>query len=164
MKQRCNLEFGCKVSIALGWITNYLSAESIPYLITGGLAARAYGSLRPVADIDIYVPAIFFKKVTEFGKEFIQWGPDRYRDDSWDLDLIELDYHGQSIEVCNAGDIQYFDTRTDMWVQQYTDFSEYESAELFGNKVRVMSKQKLVAYKSALGRDVDLSDIQSMNK
>ena len=80
---------------ALQWITDYLHRHQIPYLITGGLAAIAYGSTRPLADIDLYVPEDYFHQITIFSKDYIIEGPARYRDDNWDLNLVELEYQEQ---------------------------------------------------------------------
>ena len=52
-----NLKTHRAAPAALEWITGFFHKQSVPYLITGGLATLAYGGRRPLADIDIYVPA-----------------------------------------------------------------------------------------------------------
>ena len=44
------------IKAALIWITNILKKHQIPFQISGGLAAIAYGASRSLADIDIDIP------------------------------------------------------------------------------------------------------------
>ncbi|WP_319018089.1 hypothetical protein [Gallaecimonas mangrovi] len=46
-----------QVTQALNWLTALLARQQLPYQIVGGLAAHLYGGSRPVADIDLYIPA-----------------------------------------------------------------------------------------------------------
>ena len=64
-----------KSAEALAWVIGFIEANDIPYLICGGLAARAYGSMRPLHDIDLYVPAIHYETVVEFGQKYTTYGP-----------------------------------------------------------------------------------------
>lgn len=41
---------------ALKWIIKILNSKNIPYQISGGFAAKMYGSIRPLNDIDIDIP------------------------------------------------------------------------------------------------------------
>ena len=45
--------------------------HKIQFMISGGLAARAYGSKRPLYDIDIEVPDEFVYKLESYVKNYI---------------------------------------------------------------------------------------------
>ncbi|MGY0216108.1 nucleotidyltransferase [Endozoicomonadaceae bacterium StTr2] len=144
---------------ALKWITDYLHQQEIPYLITGGLAAIAYGSKRPLADIDMYIPAEYYAAVLDFGADFISQPSSHYRDENWDLELAELNYEGQLIEICKGDNIRMFNQLTGSWEIQSVDFDRHSRMELMGVEVAVMSSEDLVDYKQKLQRPVDLEDI-----
>ncbi|WP_461535409.1 nucleotidyltransferase domain-containing protein [Spongorhabdus nitratireducens] len=147
---------------ALKWITDYLHQQKIPYLITGGLAAIAYGSKRPLADIDMYIPAEYYAAVLDFGADYISQPSTRYQDENWDLELAELNYEGQLIEICKADNIRMFNQLTGLWEVQPVDFDRHSRIELMGLKVAVMSAKDLIGYKQKLGRPVDLADIAAI--
>ena len=71
---------------ALHWIVKLLTTNEIPFQILGGFAARAYGARRELADIDIEVPSVSFRKLCDLVKEHITQGPMIYKDDimEWD--------------------------------------------------------------------------------
>lgn len=70
---------------ALIWITDILKKHSVPFQITGGLAARAYGATRPIIDIDIDIPEDKFDIIKNEVSSFITYGPDQFKSKTWDF-------------------------------------------------------------------------------
>ncbi len=77
---------------ALRWVVGLLRSRKIPFQVAGGLAARAYGSTRPLADIDLYVPGDRFEQVLTDARAFVTFGPERHRGPQWDLMFMKLRY------------------------------------------------------------------------
>lgn len=147
---------------ALRWIIQILVSLHIQFHISGGLAAIAYGSLREVADIDIDIPENDFDILAPCVKDYITYGPTQYKDTSWDLLLMTLEYKGQLIDICGAFQVRIVDHITKRWVYAKTTFKNDEQKELFGIKVPVMNRSELLDYKRKLGREVDLQDIKAL--
>ena len=59
---------------ALRWIVRILQEGNIPFQITGGFAARMYGSMRALADIDIDVAGNRLNELAELVKEYSKYG------------------------------------------------------------------------------------------
>ncbi len=147
---------------ALDWIVSYLERHDIPYLMCGGLAAQAYGSARPLADIDLYVPDQFLNQVSAMGRDYVSFGPAHYVDEKWDLTFVQFVYEGQKIEVGSDRECKILDSRTGEWHKKNIDFDRYNLVSLYGKLVRVMKKDDLIAYKLKLSREVDLDDISQI--
>lgn len=77
---------------AFQWIVRILRKNKIPFRISGGLAARTYGSSRKLADIDIDVPDNKIKKLLPFFADYKYKGPNNYKDNEWDCYGISIDY------------------------------------------------------------------------
>ena len=138
----------------LEWIVEIISINDIDYQITGGLAANLYGSGREVYDIDIEVSDLDVWRLGFLCEDYIVYGPSRYVDEHFDLLLMTLDYGGQLIDVCGI-DSMYIRG----WLQ-LIDFNT--SVEINGMKVVLLAD--LIAYKKLLNREVDLIDIELLNK
>jgi len=65
---------------AFKWIITVLRKNKIPFRITGGFAAKIYGSQRELADIDIEIPDSYFDKILPEVKKYIIFGPAKYKD------------------------------------------------------------------------------------
>jgi predicted nucleotidyltransferase len=137
-----------KTKNALLWITEILNRHNIPFQICGGLAAKLYGSPRPLNDIDI-----------EEVKEYIIFGPEQYLDEKWDLWLMTLNYFGQEIDIGGAIHLKIFDSQHDVWVPFPVDFAKVAWVPVAGIKVPVITKEDLIIYKSLLDGDHQQVDI-----
>jgi len=144
---------------ALEWITGIIKKHNIPYQIAGGLAVRAYGSTRPLMDIDIDIPEDDFDKILEDVREFITFGPDRFNDEIWSLYLMTLNYHGQEIDICGAHRSKIYNRLCGSWDNIITDFSKVNYIEINGLQLPVIPREELIAYKKVLTRPVDWLDL-----
>lgn len=120
---------------AFHWIIGVLKKHDIPFQITGGLAAKSYGSPRPLND---------------------------FEDERWDILLMTLEYKDQEIDIDGGYGIKICDARTGKWVPVPTDFSRYEEREIFGIKVPVILRQDLAQYKRMLVGEHQKVDIQAV--
>jgi hypothetical protein len=147
---------------AFKWIVGILRKHKIAFQITGGFAARVYGSHRKLADIDISVPDSKIKEILQDVKKYAIYGPKRYVDKSFDLQLMTLKYKGQEIDIC--GTARLYDCDHKRWVKDKTHFNKSMTNRVYGINVPVILKKELIAYKRLLGRKVDLADIKSLTK
>ncbi len=153
-----------KTEVAFHWIVDILQKHQIPFQIEGGLAVRAYGSERELADIDIVFPDERFEELLPELKEYITFGPTHHDDGSWSYALMTLLYEGQEIDIVGSSGQKYFDKDEKIWIAHPSDFSDCQYLDIYGLKVPVISKKKLIAYKKKLGRDVDLEDIKFLTE
>jgi len=149
---------------ALIWITTILKNHGIAFQITGGLAARVYGSTRELVDIDIDIPENDFDKIKDEVTPFIVFGPDYFKSEHWDLFLMTLNYHGQEIDLSGAYQTKIYDHKNKRWVTLTTDFSKVNSMNIDGLKLPVIERRELIAYKKILSRPVDLLDLEYLEE
>lgn len=147
---------------AFKWIVALLNKHNIHFQISGGLAARLYGSKRELADIDIVMEEGKFGDLYPDVKEFVTFGPAHYRGDSWDLKLLTLVYEGQEIDIGGAESMQIFDSIQNVWVELPKDITNSKDIEVYGLTVPVISKENLIAYKKKLMREVDIADLKAL--
>ena len=153
-----------KTEKALRWILGILEKHKVTYQISGGFAAKLHGATRELADIDIEVPHEVFSKIMDEVKPFIFWGPTRFQDENWDLVYAKIEYGGQKVDITDGGSLKIIDGKTKEVVLRKIDFSDFIEKEIFGMRVKVIPKEKLIRYKSVLGRDVDKLDIEQMKQ
>ena len=149
---------------SLEWITDFLELKDIPYLICGGLAAIAYGSHRPLYDIDLYVPEKNYMMVVKFGRKYITYGPERLINEHWNVNYVQFNFKGQKIEVGSSKNLHIYDSTKQEWYQKKLKFNKYKKLTVLGKSVRIMEKQELIDYKQKLNRKVDQIDIEQIIK
>ena len=147
---------------ALAWIAGILNGRNIPFQVTGGLAARVYGSTRPLADIDIDVPDEHLTVLAKLLAGHVVSGPARYRDGEWDIMLLTVNNSGCDIDLGGAFGARVFDRAARSWVPVVADFGTAVRLMVFGVEVPVIAKNALIAYKRRLDRDVDRMDVAAM--
>lgn len=149
---------------ALRWISEIFLNHKTPFQISGGLAANIYGSPRELADIDVEILEKDFPEVLSDFSGYVVFGPERFRDKYWDIFLMTLNYHGQSIDISAADSTKIFNSVTGKWESVPADISKAEIKEVFGISVPVCSLQELITYKKKLRRDFDLEDIEFLSR
>ena len=146
---------------ALGWIVGILKKHQVPFQISGGCAAKIYGSPRELSDIDIDIPEDCFEKIIDDVKSFIIYGPEQYKDQKWDLYLMTLNYTGQEIDI--GGQKAKISTKNrTKWVDFNSDFSKAVKKEFLGLEVPVIPKEDLISYKQLLDGNHQQVDIESI--
>ena len=147
---------------AFEWIVGLLRELNQPFVVVGGLAVNVYGGTRPLNDIDLDVPGRALTMLLPQVREHVTFGPARYQDLEFDIELMTLRYAGQEIDLTAAESIRLYDHRTGSWRYVPTSDTEIEEHIVLGMKVPVMRKELLVAYKQMIQRDTDLEDIRQM--
>ena len=146
---------------AFHWITTILERHAIEYRICGGFAARAYGVTRELADIDFEIDKQDISKITQDVMPYIIFGPGRYQDESWDLELMTLQYEGQMIDIAGTG-AKLFNQKTKQWEVCPGSLKAVEMKEVFGKLVPIEEIHSLINYKTKVGREVDVEDVKQL--
>lgn len=151
-----------KVGNALALLKSIFDEHEVPFQIVGGLAATIHGGSRAVADIDLYIPKEFAIKVLPDLSSRISKPLAHYVEYGWDLEYCQLIYQGQKIEIGLSPGTKILNPRTNEWVEFLPDYSQSVPGSYEGIEVPVIPVSELIAYKSHLGREVDLFDISEL--
>src|SRR3989344_101702 len=147
---------------AFHWIIDVLEESGTEYRISGGLAARSYGSKRPLADIDIEVPVAALPLLAERARPFVKQGPSLFVDASWKIMLLTLLY-GQQIVELSGLPAMIFNKKVGSWDALGDDIRRVSKRRIFGQKVAVVTLAELIEYKIKLDRDVDSDDVSQLS-
>lgn len=148
---------------AFYWIVGILKRHKVPFRISGGMAARIYGSKRPLADIDIEIPEACFEKILPELKKYLIFGPRRNKDNLMNVYGLSMKYSGQIIDLSGADTERLYDIRKKKWIKSRINLKKVKRVRIFGLSVPVIEKKDLILYKNKLRRAVDLEDIKSIS-
>ena len=126
------------------------------------MAAIAHGSGRELYDIDLYVSKLELSKITDFGKEYLTFGPARYKDECWDIEGAQFVIGGVKVELTTDNDCRFYSPIKNSWVTQPIDFNSTVRKFVYGREVNIMCFQQLITYKKLLAREVDLDDVKRL--
>jgi hypothetical protein len=149
---------------AFKWIVGLLRENKIPFQLSGGFAARLYGANRPLYDIDIEVQDQYFDKLFPFVKDYVIYGPQRYKDSTFDVLLMTLKYDGQEIDISGCESDKLYNHDTKQWESCDTKINDVVEKKVYGLIVPVIKWQDLVEYKKKIRRPTDLEDVQAITK
>ncbi|MDB5236982.1 MAG: hypothetical protein JWL88_84 [Parcubacteria group bacterium] len=147
---------------SLQWIISVLEKHQIPFQIAGGLAAKIYGSSRPLNDIDIDIPQNRIAEIVDDVKDFITYGPVQHIDEKWDVFVVALERNGQEFDISGAEGAKIHDDATGVWKEFPTDVTKANWIEFEGMRLPVMQKEELIEYKSFLNGLHQKEDIEAI--
>ncbi|MDD4988847.1 MAG: hypothetical protein PHV42_00260 [Candidatus Pacebacteria bacterium] len=156
------MKFRKNTEAALKFIEDVFSKHHLERVYMGGFDAKMYGATRPLADIDVYVREEKLPMLAEEFKKYIVFGPKRYKDRNWDLQMFTFIYDGQVVDICGDESVKIFDEPDKKWIKPPTGFEKYTEAEIFGRKIKLITEPDLIKYKTFLHRRVDVSDVKEM--
>jgi len=149
---------------ALRWIIGILDRHNIQYQITGGLAAKLYGSPREVNDIDIDICEKDFQTILSDISHYLIDGPAHYNDGKWDGKFITINYRGQYIDISAIDSLFITNKERTEWLPYQRSYFDRLGIEIDGITLKILSPRKLIEYKKELDGEHQLIDIQAIEK
>lgn len=142
-------------------IVRTLKKNKIVFQIAGGLAAIAYGSKRPLYDIDIDIYKRDIKKIKKLFKGRVTKDLFHQQSECWDIQMMILNIDGISIDVTQLEDWYYLNKAGEK-ILMVARPEDAEIINIEGIEMPVVKKSELIAYKKAVAREIDLDDIEQI--
>jgi hypothetical protein len=144
-------------------VTQTLKEHNIPFQITGGLAAIAYGSRRDLFDIDIDVSKKDIEKIRKLFREHITEDLHHLQNGRFDIYVMSLEIDDVIVDISQLEENYVIDKKGNKIGGDY-NLRNTKLIKVDGIEIPVEDKTELVNYKKILGRDTDLIDIQQMTE
>jgi hypothetical protein len=152
------------VANALRWIIGILHRRAIEYQMTGGFAAKLYGSPRELNDIDVDICERDFKTILPDISDYVIDGPAHYNDGKWDGEFITINYRGQRIDIGGIDSLRITNKKRTEWIPYQRSYFDTLQIEVHGMMLKVLSPRKLIEYKKELDGKDQLIDIRAVEK
>ncbi len=153
---------------ALQILSEKLGVLGIDYGLTGGMAAKAYGSERSVRDVDIFFVKRDSDRIVEALQEYLKRGPGKEDKKYGSVWNIYFEIEGVTVEfISNA--IFDINGRTYSFHPSFNLFKRVKEKEIEGVKMKALSAEDIVILKSITQRGEeegkhDIDDILSICK
>jgi hypothetical protein len=147
--------------IVLKQVVDLLQENNIVFQISGGLAAIAYGSERPLCDIDIIVDKDDIAKAQKLFKEHIVEDFRKYEDEHMEIWGLSLEINNVDVDITQAQEA-YYKNKKGIKTKFGSDLSKVVLMTVEGIQLPIESKEDVIAYKKAMARDVDLEDLEQI--
>lgn len=148
---------------ALKWIANIFEKHGVQYQVNGGFAAKLYGSPRPLNDIDFEISEKYFPIIMPEISEYITFGPARFKNGKWDLNLIVLNYYGQSIDIGGYETGMMTNLKRTRWIKNEGEMKS-DQIVFEGMKLNIILPEELIAYKRELDGEHQAVDIEAVER
>lgn len=149
---------------ALKWIVGILNKHQAAYQISGGLAAKLYGSSRELHDIDIDMRSSDFSTILPDIASHITYGPTRFNDGKFDCDLITLMYDYQEIDLTGIESLRISNKARTQWLDAMVRLEDALPARLHHIDILVIPPERLIAYKQELDghhQEIDIRAVEA---
>ena len=147
----------------LAFVVAALRRRGIPFQVTGGLAAIAYGARRPLFDIDLDVRRRDLERVRRVFRGHIAADLERFEDEHFEVPLITLRIDGVSVDL-TAADELVCKTPDGRRVPFQQDLERAGMLPVGGVEVPVQNRSELLAYKRLIARPTDLEDVAAIER
>ena len=140
---------------ALRWTCGLLRDCSIPFQVTGDVAAAAHGGTGPVRRIEMFIAAAHVPALIRQARDRVADYPWRRRDDVWDRVALSLVHDGVSIEVCIVEAARFREAATGEWHEAAVDPAASVTMAVWEVEMPVMPREQLLDQMRRLDREID---------
>ncbi|HUS25937.1 MAG TPA: hypothetical protein VMY99_01140 [Nevskiaceae bacterium] len=136
-----------------------LMRHGIRYAVIGGLAAMAWGSERPLDDLDVRIGRTDIQTVLDTHRHSVSRELLPYRTEHWKIHVAQIILRGVKVDLQQAEDSQVTGAGG---TYAFPDEIAFVEKDIEGLLLPIMPRDQLIAYKQALSRPQDLADLAAI--